>query len=210
MLIKGKIATLTGRRFTVNVPSSQCSVRELKEMIEDAEGIKIEDQELRRGKTILKDERTLDDYWVRPGSTLLLINTSEHMLIPSLSMMEEGDGLKAREKPKPTETLVLDEEEAKKLNPNNKEWWERDNVLSGPSLSFGHHHSRPAPTMPNPEVTPNISADREEQSNAAPSPVVHQLGGDRSIETTTGYAENSVEHRREVARRAIEARLQRH
>lgn len=228
MLIRGRIATLTGRRFTVTVPSGQTTVKQLKHLIEDMEGIRVEDQELRRGKTVLKDDPSMNYCLVRHGSTLLLINKSEHFIVPSMSQLEEGDHMKAREMPKPTETLVIDEETDKRMNPpedNRKQWWERSHVQSGPSLVLGsgrssdNDHAGRTPqesessggggdgcceTTRTSSSLPNTSSVTGNSDNGG-GQMEYRLGGNADIET--GHAHNSVEHRREVMRRAVAARF---
>jgi hypothetical protein len=200
LLIKGKIATLTGRRFTVEVPPD-CTIAYLKKVIEDVTGIQQENQELRKGKTSLKDERTLDHYFIRENMTLLLINNGDPVLPTGAAIQEEGDYQKIKERPKPTETIVLSEEkDAKKLNSDNREWWQREHVLSGPN---------PITTAAN---TSSVGANVEAKTRHTSQQVFSsssssssnsgggRVGGRQHIDT--GYDENSVEHRRELMRRA--------
>jgi hypothetical protein len=206
-LVNGQIATLTGRKFSVNIEPTQ-SIRELKHKIEDQEGIEVQNQEIRKGKTVLKDENTIEYYFITEKITLLLINSADIYEAMVNTIREEGDHLKQKEKPKPTETLVLTEDEAKKLNPDNKNWWERGNTLSGPRKAKTHNDdSEPVAD----QQQPNDNDTTGVNSNEINSPLRNfgggTLGGGSQQNIITNFDENSPEHRRELMRRAMEARL---
>jgi hypothetical protein len=132
-LIQGKIATLTAQRFTITIDDNEfnnTTIKQLKEMIETQQGIPVENQELRRGKTKMKDENNLSHYHITENTTILLINNgAEYEFYENV---EEGDSVKAKERPRPAQTVTLTEDEAKRLNPENLNWWELSNVQSGP------------------------------------------------------------------------------
>jgi ubiquitin len=72
------VNTLTGKKITIDVKLSD-TVASVKQFIQDTEGIHVDFQNLIYAGKLLKNERTLEDYYVQNNSQLhlLVINKNE-------------------------------------------------------------------------------------------------------------------------------------
>jgi hypothetical protein len=135
-LVSGKIGTLTGRNFYINLPNDTglyTTIKVCKGLIEDQEGIPIQKQEIRKGSKKLDDEKTLRHYLVNETDTLLLlVATDDYDKYLFHPQEEESIGMKVKMKPQVTQTLTIDEETASKLPKNDGNWWNGTSMLSGP------------------------------------------------------------------------------
>jgi len=155
--IEGRVKTLTGRTFSVTV-NRNATVRDLKLAIEDQEGIELEKQELRKGKTKLFDEKKkLSEYWVVDGTVLLLLVAGEVPRLPSVETAESPGSTKVREAPAPTQVVVLTPEASEQTS-DATPWW-TNSRLSGPKYpaSRGSSSSK-TPTETN---TPTETSTKE-------------------------------------------------
>jgi len=133
-LVQGKIGTLSGRTFEVNLPEDvglNIIIKDIKKLVEDQEGIPIENQEIRKGSKHLDEDKPLSHYVTNENDTLLLIISSDdfdkYFFQP---LIDESNGMKVKTKPQVTQTLTIDQETAEKLPEGD--WWRSTSMLSGP------------------------------------------------------------------------------
>lgn len=129
-LISGQIKTLTAKTLKIQIPNIHQTIKQLKHKIEDQYGIPVEKQTLMKiGKTKLKDEKTLDDYFIKSGQTLMLVVEGE---LPKTMNREldKDQSLFLKERPEPTKVITVTEEEAAKQK--KEEWWKEKGMMSGP------------------------------------------------------------------------------
>lgn len=141
-LLKGQIATLTGRKFQIQVPNLDVTIYDVKSKIEDQEGFEIEKQELRRGnKNVLKNEKTLKECKVNSDITLLLCYNDDSFdpfkIHPSNKNQKqqnkkEQEGNKLKTPPIITQTLTITADEEQKYANKNNQWWQNNGMSSGP------------------------------------------------------------------------------
>jgi len=116
----------------------------VKQKIEDAEGIELKDQELRKGTKILQDSETLYDEFVMEDSTLLLVLPVD-TTFNDYQKDEEQPSIMSTKLKGPTihtKTITLDPEEQQSNNKDQentkKSWWDNKVMSSGP---IGHRSS---------------------------------------------------------------------
>ncbi|KAL0487518.1 hypothetical protein AKO1_008646 [Acrasis kona] len=133
-LVQGKIGTLSGKTFEITLPEDigyNVTIKDLKALIEDQEGIPIEKQEIRKGSKQLDQDKPLKHFIINEGDTLLLIIASDdfdkYFFQP---LVDESNGMKVKTKPQVTQTLTIDNETAGKLPEGD--WWKSTSMLSGP------------------------------------------------------------------------------
>jgi len=135
-LVTGKIKTLSSKTFSVELHPSN-TILDLKKKIEDTQGIPIEKQDIRKGKTKLKDDMKLEHYFIRDGTTLLLLVEGDGDLNFQIDdELPTSESTKLRHHPVVSKTIVIDPEEEKneKEKETNQHWWEGSGT-SGPRPS---------------------------------------------------------------------------
>lgn len=200
-LISGQIKTLTGKTITLEV-DPQDTILKVKQKIEDAEGIEIKDQELRKGTKILQDSETLYDAFVMEDSTLLLVLPVD-TTFNNYQKDEDQPSVMSTKLKGPTihtKTITLDPEEQQSNNKyqenqqnTKKPWWDNKVMSSGP---MGHRASNLQLETPSTTTSPSTESDISSSTTELISPAP----------TTTERIDDPDEERRKRLL-AIEARL---
>ena len=129
------------------------TVRNLKEKIEDKEGIPIPKQTIKKGKqtiegnfwycisiSTISDEKTLEESWVTNDTTLLLLIEGEFADYFDKPKDEENPthiSTKSAVKPTGSETILLsDTQEGINKENEKKPWWEQGGHMSGTLSEF--------------------------------------------------------------------------
>lgn len=119
LFLQGKVSTLTGRTIEIQNVDEKTTIKELKLLVETKEGIPIERQEIRKGKKILEDNKTLYECWIVDGTKLLLIVEGEvgNYQLKKEEEQPETLSTKLKKREEITKTIVLtpDSEEFKKV-----------------------------------------------------------------------------------------------
>eukprot|EP01112_Ceratiomyxa_fruticulosa_P022944 TRINITY_DN8572_c0_g1_i1.p1 TRINITY_DN8572_c0_g1~~TRINITY_DN8572_c0_g1_i1.p1 ORF type:complete len:229 (+),score=59.26 TRINITY_DN8572_c0_g1_i1:254-940(+) len=202
-LVSGTIKTLSSRTFSVSV-SDDATVRNLKGAIEDQEGFPIENQELRKGKTKLKDDnKTLADYFVLNNMTLLLLVDGGIAPIQDLGNHQVPLGSTKTSAYDPTKVIVLDPEE---VDSEKKEgdWWKASGTVSGPK-----YKGRLGQSSQNSKEKEKEETSKTENSETSENTTTTTSTTTPSTITTSEEKQEDKDKEQERLRRlkAIEARL---
>mmetsp|Transcript_17520 Transcript_17520/g.24314 ORF Transcript_17520/g.24314 Transcript_17520/m.24314 type:complete len:165 (+) Transcript_17520:82-576(+) len=136
-LISGKVSTLDSRRFVLDGLNPDDTILILKQKIEDAEGIPVEKQQIRKLKKVLYNEDTLSQHWVADGATLLLLVDGEGSITEAKQEEEQTPAVlstRIREPTTPTKVITIepqDEEKLKEDASKTSNWWDNSRT-SGP------------------------------------------------------------------------------
>lgn len=153
LLISGKVRTLTSRTFTIEC-TLETTIQELKHKIEDQEGYS------RKELTLKKNRKTLDDPKKTLGELYIDEKTTLHMITPQTFKKEKDTqggkkgGLKTKNRGTGSKTMVITEDEAKKL-PQVDYFEDPENFLYSGPQSKKKSDEPTTPTTPNSSTTPS-------------------------------------------------------